>query len=343
MSKTVVGLLDDREDVEIVVTELVDSGFERNDISVMATDTRGEYVTETGSGETASGAVTGAGVGAAAGGIGGLLFGLAGLAIPGIGPIVAAGPIAAALGGAGIGALAGGALGALASMGVPKEEAEYYAEGVRRGGVLIAVKTEDDRTDIAANVLHNRGAVDIDERAAAWRKKGWSRFDETASAYSDEDITRERAAIPVAEADLRATDREVARATARAYNYNYRGETPAEETARPHEESSYVEPRRIDRPIVAGEDALQGREIDETAVEPMASSPRTPEPIGSETSSDKTISDKMRDTKAGVERAGRELGEELGLGSMSRRSKYTGVERRRNTGAGYTGVERRVA
>jgi hypothetical protein len=227
---------------------------------------------------------------------------------------------------------------------VPKEEAEYYAEGVRRGGALIAVKTDDDKADIAANVLHNHSAVDIDERAGAWREEGWSRFDETASAYSDEDIARERAAIPVADADLRATDREVARATARAYDYNYRGETPAEETARPHEESSYVEPRRIDRPIVEGEDALRDREISETAAEPVASNPRTPEPIGRQASErDESAGDKLRDTKAGVERAGRELGEELGLGSMSRRGKYTGAERRRNSGVAYTGVERRAA
>jgi hypothetical protein len=396
MSKTVVGLLDDRDEAESVVTELVDSGFDRSDISLVASDTRGAYVSQTGAGETASGAgsgaLAGAGAGAAFGGIGGLLVGLAGLAIPGIGPIIAAGPIAAALAGAGVGAVAGGLIGALTDLGVPDEHVEYYAEGVRRGGVLVAVRTDEDRADIAANVLRNHSAVDIDERARGWREQGWTRFDETGSAYSDDEIETERANVRTVGAERRASEDEVARATDRNYigrgemqgeqtaqphlqatpeertrgtesphDFNYRGEAPAEATTRAREGSFDLRAQGTDRPLGLGEGAVPDRD----AASMEASGPLTPEPIGSGTRSDKTIRDRdvdrsidqplderisqqssSRDDRTIGEKlrdTGRELGEELGIGSMSGRSKYTGVERRRNTGAVYTGVERRAA
>ena len=140
--------------------------------------------------ETKSGAAKGIGIGAAFGGVGGLLVGLAGLSIPGIGPIVAAGPIASALAGAGIGAVAGGTIGALRRLGVPEQDAHYYAEGVRRGGVLVtADANDDDEARIAADIMRNHDAADIEQLARTWRQEGWQGFDEAAGPY-----VRERSA-----------------------------------------------------------------------------------------------------------------------------------------------------
>ncbi|HEV8718643.1 MAG TPA: general stress protein [Candidatus Binatia bacterium] len=137
MAKSVVGLFDGLTEAQAVVQDLVNHGFPRDDISIVAPHTQGEHARSAAAPDDTdetSGAVIGAGTGAVLGGIAGLLVGIGVLAIPGIGPILAAGPIMAALTGAGIGALAGGLIGALTDLGVPEEEARYYAEGVRRGG-----------------------------------------------------------------------------------------------------------------------------------------------------------------------------------------------------------------
>jgi len=181
MAKTVIGLFDRMDEGHQVVQELIDHGFERDDISLVSGQ-EGEYVTERGD-ERTSGAAVGAGAGAAIGGISGLLVGLGALAIPGIGPVIAAGPLVTALAGAGLGATAGGIIGALTDLGVPEEEAHAYAEGVRRGGVLIAVDTDDQRADRAAEIMERAGAIDVDERATHWRQSGWTRFDPDAGPY----------------------------------------------------------------------------------------------------------------------------------------------------------------
>jgi uncharacterized protein (TIGR02271 family) len=187
MAKTVIGLFDRMDEARQVVQELIDHGFPRDDISLVSRqDQDGEYVTERG-GERTSGTAIGAGAGAALGGIGGLLVGLGALAIPGIGPVIAAGPLVTALVGVGIGAAAGGLLGALTDLGVPEEEAHYYAEGVRRGGVLLVVDTDDQRADRAAEIMERAGAIDVDERATHWRQSGWTRFDADAGPYHTAD------------------------------------------------------------------------------------------------------------------------------------------------------------
>ncbi|MBP8947500.1 MAG: hypothetical protein KBG73_01585, partial [Candidatus Promineofilum sp.] len=145
--KTIVGLYDDITTARQVVEELANAGFERGNISLVANNKMtGTTATGTtgGDGEAmAEGAAGGALVGGALGGLGGLLLGLGALAIPGIGPVIAAGPIVAGLTGAGIGAAVGGLAGALINWGVPQEEAEFYTEGVRRGGTLVAVKSDE--------------------------------------------------------------------------------------------------------------------------------------------------------------------------------------------------------
>ncbi len=198
MAKTVVGLFNTREEAREVINDLVNSGFSRDSISLMArgkdkdTWTRGDTGEER-EGGTLEGAATGAAIG---GGIG-LVVGLASLAIPGVGPIIAAGPLATALAGLGVGAAAGGLIGALTNIGVPKEHADYYAEGVRRGGTLVTVTADDRTANRGAEIMRRHGAVDIDERAADWRKTGWGgRFDETAQPYTEEELARQRTAYP---------------------------------------------------------------------------------------------------------------------------------------------------
>ncbi|MGE5170213.1 MAG: hypothetical protein ACM3JC_07545 [Rudaea sp.] len=140
-----------------------------------------------------SGAATGAVTGGVVGGAAGLAASLMGLAIPGIGPIIAAGPIVATLTGAGVGAVAGGLIGGLTDLGVSRPDAEYYAEQVRRGGALVTVRADDARAERAADIMRAHGAIDIERRAEQWRAQGWTGFNEAAPPYTLEEIERERA------------------------------------------------------------------------------------------------------------------------------------------------------
>jgi hypothetical protein len=204
MTRTVVALYDDFNHANAALRELVDNGFSRDDISLVARDEGGDYgrYLETGpeaeieSSGAAQGAGVGAGIGAAIGGLGGLLVGLGALTIPGVGPVLAAGPLAAALtglAGAGAGAVAGGItgglIGALVDMGVPEETAQYYAEGVRRGGHLITIRSPEHLTDRAVDILNRHNPVDINERASQWRDTGWTGFDPEAGEFEDRETT----------------------------------------------------------------------------------------------------------------------------------------------------------
>lgn len=202
MAKTIVGSFDSFEEAQEVFRDLQQSGFSRDDISIIANNATGTLTT---TGElppdapatlhdTGSGAATGAAAGGVLGGAAGLVVGLMGLAIPGIGPIVAAGPLAAALAGAGVGAVAGGLIGGLTSAGVDEEDAHYYAEAVRRGGALVTVRSDDSRADEATRIMRTHGAVDIERRAEQWREAGWSRHDPSAEPYTVDQLEQERAA-----------------------------------------------------------------------------------------------------------------------------------------------------
>jgi hypothetical protein len=180
---TIVGLFDTTADAQAAVQELVDSGVQGQAISMIAGDVRGEYAQAVG--DASADAATGALRGGVLGGVLGVLVGIGALAIPGIGPVIAAGPLAAALGsagagalvGAGAGAVGGGLLGALLSAGVPEQQAHVYAEGVRRGGALVSVAVDAELEPSVHAILQRYHAVDIDARADEWRQSGWTRFD----------------------------------------------------------------------------------------------------------------------------------------------------------------------
>jgi hypothetical protein len=192
MAKTVVGLYDRYSEAQSAVQDLIDNGFRRDDISLVSNDETHRADRERMVGTDESAAAEGAGAGAVGGsvlgGALGLLVGAGLLAIPGVGPVLAAGPLAAAIGttaatvgagalGAGIGAATGGLMGGLIGAGVPKEDAEFYAEGVRRGGTLVSVSTDDAMATTAHSVMLRHNAVDIDQRTNEWRTSGWTGYD----------------------------------------------------------------------------------------------------------------------------------------------------------------------
>lgn len=161
----VIGVFEDVSEARAAIDRMTNAGIDRDQISLVSRDADKERTGETTT-EHTSGAGKGAGIGAAVGGIGGLIAGIAGLAIPGLGPILAAGPIAAAigggLGGAGLGAAAGGLIGALTNMGVPEEEARHYENQVRGGKILVTVRADnDDEADRVSNIMDVGGAVDV--------------------------------------------------------------------------------------------------------------------------------------------------------------------------------------
>jgi len=197
MAKSIVGIFDQRSDAERAVRDLMDNGFRREDISLIAGNTSGEpSPSTTTSSEGMSSTAAGAGTGAFVGGLGGLLVGLGVLAIPGVGPVIAAGPLAATLLGAGVGAAAGGLIGSLMDVGVPEEEAGYYAEGIRRGSTLVSVSTNDETMiDRAVNIFERHNAIDIDRRVEEWRKSGWTGYDPNAKMLNKE-VPVQQAAPP---------------------------------------------------------------------------------------------------------------------------------------------------
>jgi uncharacterized protein (TIGR02271 family) len=262
------------------VRDLVDAGIPRDDISLVASDRNNEYspyledADMTGT-EAEEGAVEGAVAGGAIGGLAGLLLGLGAFAIPGVGPIIGAGPLVAALTGAAIGAAGGGLLGALVGWGIPETEAGYYSEGVNRGGTLVAVRTQDNMVDQVVAVMDRYNPVDIDSRVNEWRAAGWTNFDNRATAASEDMTTsyRERevarpmtsglgtattglgttsrnvegeARIPVVEEELRVGKREVERGGVRVHTHLE--ERPVEEEVSLRQEHVRVERRPVDRP-----------------------------------------------------------------------------------------------
>jgi hypothetical protein len=171
----VFGIYRTREGVEATVDELRDAGFRNTDISVLFPENEGtkDFAHEK-STKAPEGTATGAGTGAVLGGGLGWLAGIGALAIPGLGPFIAAGPIMAALAGAGVGGALGGITGALIGMGIPEYEAKRYEGRVKEGGILLSVHSDNSEwTKKAKNILERMGAEDVSstgEASADWQK-----------------------------------------------------------------------------------------------------------------------------------------------------------------------------
>lgn len=325
MMKTIAGLFPSVDDAHAAADDLMANGFSADAINIVAH--KGEKLSKE-SGDTSrseemgKGAAAGALTGGAIGGVAGLLAAAVGLTIPGIGPVLAAGPIISALTGAGVGAAAGGIIGALTNMGIPEDEAQYYAEGVRRGGTLVSAQADNDSmATTAADIMDAHNAMDIEGLAEDWRREGWRGFEEGGTT------------IPVTEEELKIGKREVRRGGVRVYSHVE--ETPVEEDISLREEHADVQRRPVDRPVSASDEAFKEKsvEISETAEEPvLEKSARVVEEVtvGKEARErEQKIRDSVRRTDVEVERTG------------ASPSRYMGPERRRASGVAYTGPERR--
>ena len=307
--KTVVGLFDQTSQAEKAARDLEAIGISRNDISVAANNSDNRYstsgVTSDAAGttaaahvgnatsETLTGAAEGAGVG--------LLIGLTALLIPGLGWLAIGGWLGTTLVGAGVGA-AVGLTGALTGVGVPHEEAEYYNEGVRRGGTLVAVKAPDEQAQRVAEILGDDGAINIDERADLYKQEGFLPTQAsarpnpiaavaTAATAAVAGATHNVAAavdnvthpaptnvnaqttplsvnangetkLDVVEENLVVGKREVERGGVRIYQHVT--ETPVQEQVTLREEHVNVERHPVDRPVTAADNAFREGSIEMT-------------------------------------------------------------------------------
>ncbi len=160
---SVFGIYPSLTSVEIGVDELKSEGFRNTDISVLFPESAGtrDFAHEKNT-KAPEGATAGAGTGLVLGGALGWLMGVGALAVPGVGPFIAAGPIVAAMAGAGVGGTVGGIAGALIGMGIPEYEAKRYEGQLRSGGILLSVHTDNsDWTKRAKQALRRTGAQDI--------------------------------------------------------------------------------------------------------------------------------------------------------------------------------------
>ena len=159
----VFGIYKSTTQAELAVDRIMAAGFSNNDISVLLPDTQNtrEFAHEKNT-KAPEGTTTGVTTGGVVGGALGLLAGIGALAIPGVGPFIAAGPIMAALAGLGVGGAVGGLIGALVGMGIPEYEAKRYEGRVKAGGVLLSVHCDtSNEVSRAKDVLQATGAEDI--------------------------------------------------------------------------------------------------------------------------------------------------------------------------------------
>jgi Protein of unknown function (DUF3341) len=170
---TVFGIYTNRSSVERAVEALKVAGFSNNDVSALFPENKGtkDFAHEKAT-KAPEGATTGAGTGALLGGGLGWLVGIGALAIPGLGPFIAAGPIVAALAGAGAGGAVGGLTGALIGMGIPEYEAKRYEGRVKDGGILLSVHSDNsEETKRAKEILERTGAKDVSSTGEAGSDK----------------------------------------------------------------------------------------------------------------------------------------------------------------------------
>ncbi|MGI6092343.1 MAG: hypothetical protein GX348_06615 [Veillonellaceae bacterium] len=164
-NRAVIGVFNSRSDAEKAVSELRNKGFNTEEINIVSKEGKqGNNQNKTYDDDITDGALTGGTLG----GIGGLLLGagvvasVGAMAIPGIGPVIASGPIAAAIGGA----VAGGIAGGLIDWGIPAEASQRYEQSVAEGGILAVIRTASGKVDTAAQILRQNGATDIESHTA---------------------------------------------------------------------------------------------------------------------------------------------------------------------------------
>jgi hypothetical protein len=202
MTKVISKLYPTYDRAQQAVRDLEAAGVKSSDISIVSNNADNWFSNNgtpkrvdrdhDGVDDRAEGAGKGAGVGAAVGGAAGLLAGLGLLAIPGVGPVVAAGWLVATAAGAAAGGLTGGIVGALTQAGVSDEDAQVYAEGVRRGGTLVTARV-DDRNAAQLEATLERSALRTNDLRSTYGKSGWKTFDPAAKPYSADEVRRERA------------------------------------------------------------------------------------------------------------------------------------------------------
>ncbi|AOO81575.1 hypothetical protein [Bosea vaviloviae] len=174
MARTITRSYDDIADAETAVSRLEAAGVQSEDISIIGY--RPEQVEED--------AKHGGEVGGVVGGGAGLLGSLAALPIPGVGPAFAAGWILSSMAvGATAGVAAGNLIGAMSSTGLDDNEAHYFAETIRRGGVVVSVRTSDSHAFVIEKIMDGAGSVDAEARRQEYEREGWKRFDESAGPY----------------------------------------------------------------------------------------------------------------------------------------------------------------
>ena len=168
VDKTVIGVFEDRDKAERAVAQMRKTGFDKNEISIVAkgvnskggggagpeNSTNDEDIETLGMGGVADGSTTGG----VLGGLAGMAAGAGALAIPGLGPLVAAGPIAGLLSGAATGGIAGG----LIDWGIPENRGQHYEGEIKKGKILAIVRTQDKKIDDAANIMRSFGARDVE-------------------------------------------------------------------------------------------------------------------------------------------------------------------------------------
>ena len=193
--KTVCRVYDSYAQARAAVDALESAGIPSADISLVAN----KYVSaEHADVHDVPGAATGAGIGGALGGGAGLLAGLGMLAIPGLGPVVAAGWLASTVAGAAAGAATGGIVGALVDAGVDREHADVYSESIRRGGTMVTARVPDAEAGRIEAMMATYKPIDPVARGTEYRRTGWQAFDAKAPPYrpSQAEVDRMRANWP---------------------------------------------------------------------------------------------------------------------------------------------------
>jgi len=310
--RTITAMFDDYHQAAKAISRLKNAGIPESDISLIGGNqsmrTAGTSSAHETSDNTAEDAGTGAAIGAALGGGAGLLAGLGLMAIPGLGPVVAAGWFASTLLGAGAGAATGGVIGALTGAGVPEEHAHAYAEGIRRGGTLVTVRTEPRFLEKAVDILDDDGTVDMEERVKSWRNEGWTG---QAGAGGSSVRPEQSGSIPIVEEELKVGKRQVSGGRVRVHSYVV--EKPVQEQVTLTDERVRVERQPVNRPATSADRLMQDRTIEATERREEAvvsKDAKVKEEVRLHKATDRrteTVRDTVRNTKVEVEDTRRQL------------------------------------